>query len=235
MRRVPSLDVGAHEHRDLAGNRLRGDAWRRAQHETVREALDRADHDLGRQPGIDRTRTRFGRERIRCQIDEPIFQCVELCAEDRWELGLLEEHTVKTRRERVQRDHRVNDVRQNVVEACTTAQPLQVRFERRRPLGEVLVHERDEDRVLVGEVLVERADRYPGPLGDPVGGPGGVALTLENLSSRFEDRLDGRPRSRLLGELARLEAPVGNASSGERTLRPRRLRSRILLSIAPAM
>ncbi len=155
---------------------------------------------------------RIGRERICCQIDKPIFQFIELRAERRWELGFLEEHTVKARRERVQCDHRMNDLRENVVEVRTTAQPLQVRFERRRPFGEVPVHEPNEDRVLVGEVLVERADRYPSSLGDPVGGPGGVALPLENLSSRFEDGLDGRPGARLLGELSRLKPPVENAS-----------------------
>ena len=155
---------------------------------------------------------RISRERIRCQIDKPIFQFVELCAEHRGKLSLLEEHTVKARRERVQCDHRVNDLRENVIEVRTTAQPLQVRFERRRPFGEVPVHEPNEDRVLVGEVLVERADRYAGSLGDPVGGPGGVALPLENLSSGLKDGLDGRLRSRLLGELSRLKPPVENAS-----------------------
>ncbi len=61
------------------------------------------------------------------------------------------------------------------------------------------MHERNEDRVLVGEVLVERADRYAGSLGDPVGGPGGVALTFENLSSRLDDGLHRRLRPCLLG------------------------------------
>jgi hypothetical protein len=40
---------------------------------------------------------------------------------------------------------------------------------------------------------------------DPVGRPGGVAVTLENLSSRLEDPLNGRGRAtlNLTGSVAR--------------------------------
>jgi hypothetical protein len=37
-------------------------------------------------------------------------------------------------------------------------------------------------------------------------------MTLENLSSGFENRLDGGRGSRLLGEVTRREARSGNAS-----------------------
>jgi hypothetical protein len=65
---------------------------------------------------------RVGRERIRSQIDEPIFQFLRSPREElRWDLGLLEEHPVKARRERVQRNRRLNDVREHVVEAVCSA------------------------------------------------------------------------------------------------------------------
>ena len=57
-----------------------------------------------------------------------IFQFVELCTKRRWELGLLEEHAVKTRRECVHRDHRLDDVRLLLVSAvalCIAGPALQ--------------------------------------------------------------------------------------------------------------
>jgi stress-induced morphogen len=51
------------------------------------------------------------------------------------------------------------------------------------PLGQ-----RVQQRLLVREVLVQRADRVAGALGDAVGGRG-HALALENLSSGLQEGL----------------------------------------------
>ena len=99
---------------------------------------------------------------------------------------------MKARRERVHRDHRVDDGWECIFELCAAVESLQMRLECRRALGEVPVDERDEDRVLVREVLIQRPDRYASSLSDAVGGSGGVAMTLKNLSSGLQDRLDGR-------------------------------------------
>src|SRR5690606_3414158 len=46
-----------------------------------------------------------------------------------------------------------------------------------------------KNRILVREVLIQRADGHPGVLGDAVGGAGGVAVLGENVSSGGEDAL----------------------------------------------
>jgi hypothetical protein len=178
----------------------------------VREPLDHTDHDARGQTGIGGGDVRVDRERWGCKLDEPVLQCVELCAECLRELGLLEEDAMQAGGDRVQRDHRVDDSRQHAVKGSSRAKRLQVRLEHRGAVGEMLPGERYEDRVLIREVLIEGADRHVGPLGDAVGGACGVAEALEDLSSRLQDRLDGRLRSQLLGELSRLQEPIGNAS-----------------------
>src|SRR6185312_10686797 len=62
----------------------------------------------------------------------------------------------------------------------------------RRAVVEVPGQQLGEDRVLVREVLVQRADRDAGALGDAVGGAGGVAVAGENVSSRGQDPLPGQ-------------------------------------------
>ena len=191
MDELPSLRIRANELCDLAGERVRGELWWWAQHESVRQALDCADHDARRQAGIVWCSGRVGRERRSCQLDELIFEPVQLSAKGLRELCLLEEDAMQRRSRAVQRDHRVDDAGEHLVKACAGAQSFQVGPQRGGALGEVVACERNEDRVLVGEVLVDGADRYAGSFGDAVRGAGGVAVTLEDLSSRLQDRYDG--------------------------------------------
>ena len=68
------------------------------------------------------------------------------------------------------------------------------------PLGE-----RDQERVLVREVLVERADRDTCLVGDVVGGGPGVSLLVEDASRRVENAFDRSPRPLLTWGFARRE------------------------------
>ena len=77
------------------------------------------------------------------------------------------------------------------------------RCEGRNALVEVLLEEDRENRLLVGEVLVERSDRDPGAVGDVVGGGPDVALLLENASSGLHDLSDGEARPALGGPFSR--------------------------------
>jgi hypothetical protein len=61
----------------------------------------------------------------------------------------------------------------------------------------LLAGERQQDRVLVGEVLVERADADAGPLGDRIGGEGAQSAGFQNLSRRLQDRGHGLAGARL--------------------------------------
>src|SRR5262249_47749166 len=61
----------------------------------------------------------------------------------------------------------------------------------------MLLDQRSDQCRLVREVLVQRADRYPGGLGDEVGGEAIEAALDQNASRRFQDRVDGRPAARL--------------------------------------
>lgn len=63
-----------------------------------------------------------------------------------------------------------------------------------------LTHDFDGDGFAVREVLVERADRDTGPLGDPGRGEIGPAALPQNANRRLDDRLD-RPRRAILGRL----------------------------------
>ena len=64
---------------------------------------------------------------------------------------------------------------------------------------EFLARQRQQHRVLVAEVLVERADADAGALGHRVGGEGGQAAAFQNLSRRLDDRRHGLRRTRLTG------------------------------------
>ena len=59
--------------------------------------------------------------------------------------------------------------------------------------------QRQQDRVLVGEVLVERADADARPLGHCVGGEGRQSTGFENLSRRLQNQRNGLSRARLSG------------------------------------
>jgi len=61
----------------------------------------------------------------------------------------------------------------------------------------VLLQQHDQNRFLVREVLIQGADRNPGPLGDAVGRRPGVAALFENASRRLHDLSDGEARPAL--------------------------------------
>jgi hypothetical protein len=64
----------------------------------------------------------------------------------------------------------------------------------------LLAGERQQDRVLVGEVLVERADADARPFGHGVGGKGRQSTDLENLSRGLQNQRHGLPGARLAGD-----------------------------------
>jgi hypothetical protein len=87
----------------------------------------------------------------------------------------------------------------------------------RRPVGEggeedltlpieLPLGQRHHDRVLVREVLVERADRDARALRDAIRRPRRVSALLENPSCAVEDRRDRFSRPALLGPLAGFHA-----------------------------
>ena len=77
-------------------------------------------------------------------------------------------------------------------------------------IGGVEMAERQfvEDRLLVAEVLIDRAHRHPGLLGDAVGRHL-RALGVEKLSGRLENRVDGERRALLPWPFAHLIDPRG--------------------------
>ncbi|MNI74948.1 hypothetical protein D3C73_1310660 [compost metagenome] len=78
------------------------------------------------------------------------------------------------------------------------AQALQVRLPRvlqdvaqhRAGLLPLVALQAEQDRRLVGEVLVQRADADTGAFGHPRGGEPRGTFVLQNLSSGFEDGRD---------------------------------------------
>jgi hypothetical protein len=98
-------------------------------------------------------------------------------------------------------DCRAHEEPQGIVE------PL--RHATRQPLAEqpgsgidVRVHECSQDGVFVRKILVQRADRDPGALGDPIGGPCRVAVLSKNMSRGIQNPLPGLGGSLLFGLLA---------------------------------
>ena len=75
--------------------------------------------------------------------------------------------------------------------------PLSARAMLRQAELDLLLGERQQDRVLVGEVLIERADADAGALGHGVGREAGQSTGLQNLSSALQDRRRGLGRARL--------------------------------------
>ena len=68
---------------------------------------------------------------------------------------------------------------------------------------------RIEQHLLVLEVLVQRADRYPRALGHPGGGQLAPAVEQQNLKRCFENGVDGDPRARLLRRFTGRCGPSG--------------------------
>ena len=67
----------------------------------------------------------------------------------------------------------------------------------RQAEADLLPRERQQDRVLVVEVLIERADADAGALGYGIGGEAGDAAGFENLSGGLQNGRRGLGRTRL--------------------------------------
>ena len=74
---------------------------------------------------------------------------------------------------------------------------------------EMLLQECLQQRVLVGEVLIERSDRDASAFGDAGRGQLRFAFLEQNLNSCLHDGCDARGRARLDGRLSWLEACSG--------------------------
>jgi len=129
------------------------------------------------------------------------------------ERRLLEQHAVQRRLVRVQGDHRAHEARHHVVQRGARVGQRLRRRAREQPLGggQVLLEQRDQQRVLVREVLVERADGHAGERGDVIGGRTRVAAEGEDPSCRLAQRPDGVLRPVLARRAAGLERASGAA------------------------
>lgn len=91
----------------------------------------------------------------------------------------------------------VDDSAEDDIETVPCAQSAQQIGESGSGGFDVSLGERDQERVLVREVLVERPDRDLCLVGDVVGGGPGISLFVEDASRRIEDAFD-RPAGPLL-------------------------------------
>ena len=94
-------------------------------------------------------------------------------------------------------NQKVDDLSDDGVEAGVDTHPAQEMSEARCCRFDVPPGERNEKRVFVGEVLIERSHRNSCFVGNIVRGGTGVALLIENASSRVEDSFHRVPRTLL--------------------------------------
>src|SRR4030095_2373875 len=80
-------------------------------------------------------------------------------------------------------------------------QPLEGACHRGALLGHVATAQLGDDRVLPGEELVERGDVHSRARSEPVGGQLRVAVALENVSRRLQQRIHRRARTLLARRL----------------------------------
>jgi protein-S-isoprenylcysteine O-methyltransferase Ste14 len=201
-----AVDLGDDGARIEAGGRRarrRGATGAGSDHQAVRQRLDDLHGQRRREPRLGQ-RAAMPAEQVlhrahcgRLDVREPPPQAAR-------ERCFLEEDAMQGRVARVHRDHRL-DVERDRRRQVEVARPRGAVAQGRLHLVEVLVDQGDEDRVLVREVLVERADRDAGALGDAVGGAGAVPVAGENLSCSAQDRGDRLPRSPLPRRLSRRE------------------------------
>ena len=117
-----------------------------------------------------------------------------------WSRSLLEQNAMQGRLVTMELDQRLHDAFERIANRrWIVDQPGEQRHEHALALSEMALGQGNEDRVLVREVLVERADRDAGALGDAVRRACCVAVARENLSSGLDDRLERGGRSRLDG------------------------------------
>lgn len=84
--------------------------------------------------------------------------------------------------------------------------------ERVGELFAVMVDDGGRERLLVGKILVERADAHPGALGDLGRGQRLEPMVRQKLSRGDDDRLDGGSRAGLPGEFAWIHIHLGDAT-----------------------
>src|SRR5262249_11792758 len=121
---------------------------------------------------------------------------------------LFGEDAVKFRRGCVRRDSRRHQRAQRGLEAAPA--PFdEDRAERCALLVAVAPAQLGDDGFLVWKVLIQRGDVDAGPLRDSVRGERAVAATDQNVSRRFQQRVDGRPGSVLTRRFPRGKLPFG--------------------------
>lgn len=156
-------------------------------HVVDRRVDRRHDHPCDQGPPlwiVDSRRQKLGRE-----IDQLRPRSLELevdlvgagCAMHDEEMQLVELVLV---------DEEVDDTAEDDVDTRFAAQSAQQIGESGSGGFDVPLGERDQERVLVREVLVERPDRDLCLVGDVVGGGPGVSLLVEDASRRIEDAFD---------------------------------------------
>jgi hypothetical protein len=115
---------------------------------------------------------------------------------------------------RVQHHHRAHEAFHDVAQVGARRRQRLRRRPHQERLGgrHVFFEQRDEERVLAREVLVERADRHTGERGDVVRRGPGIATGREDPSSRIQDGADRVVRP----PLQRHPAPVQPAGAQSR-------------------
>jgi hypothetical protein len=93
-------------------------------------------------------------------------------------------------------DHRVDHPCPDFVERASS-QRLAIRFNGSRRLHEITLEHNADERLPVGKILIERADRHPRPFSDPSRRQLAVADGQQNLNARFVDRIHRRFGARL--------------------------------------
>ena len=122
----------------------------------------------------------------------------------------FEEHVLQSRLVFVDRHDPTNIIEQRGAEPVPLGDHVADPFmQLAGRLLDVPFEQRDGHRLLAWKVLVERSNRNAGALCNPVRGPGGIPVSLENLSGRDEDLLHGDLGSALNRLLSRLKGTSG--------------------------
>jgi len=194
--RALETDVAREQPRQLAHEAGAIEVVDPAQHEAVREALGRLHDQVRRQVRIGERRrgaSQRGRERVR----ERFFEAQHAGVRGRRVIGLVEQDPVQRRPPRVQLDHRLDERVQLTGELGRRCRGRQQGEQARALALELALDQRDDHRILVRKILVQRADRDARELGHVIGGAGFEAARLENPSRGVEDGGDRRLRTAL--------------------------------------
>jgi hypothetical protein len=115
--------------------------------------------------------------------------------------GDVDHHLVEIGREMVRFENDLDDCADTFAERDPRApgeRAVELGDERRARR----VDHRCHQRRLVGKILIERPDAHPCAFGDARRGEAVVTPVEQKLNARLDDRVDGRPRARLLREFA---------------------------------